>query len=126
MTPLETVNEFLARICRFEIDGACELVADDVEYDNVPMGKNHGPQGIKDLLGPMVGGVDEADWVVRREAATANIVMNERTDRFRVGEKWIELPVAGIFELADDGKIQLWRDYFDLEDFNRQMTAILA
>lgn len=126
MTPLETVNEFMARICRFEIDAACELVTDDVEYDNVPMGKNHGPQGIKDLLGPMVGGLDEAEWVVHRETTTGNVVMNERTDRFRIGNKWMELPVAGVFELADDGRIRLWRDYFDLEEFNRQMAAALG
>ena len=126
MTPLETVNEFIARLCRLDVDGACELVTDDVEYDNVPMGKNHGPQGIKDLLGPMVGGVDEVDWVIHREAATDNIVMNERTARFRTGERWIELPVVGVFELDDDGRIALWRDYFDLATFNEQMAAALG
>ena len=26
----------------------------------------------------------------------------------------------------DDGKIVLWRDYFDLEDFNRQMAELMA
>ena len=117
MSPLETVNEFLARICRFDLDGACELVTDDVEYDNVPMGKQFGPQGIKDLLGPMVAGMDAVDWVVHREAAAGNVVMNERTDRFQVGGRWIELPVCGVFELTDDGRIALWRDYFDMATF---------
>ena len=125
MTPTEIVNEFIARLCRFDVDGACELVTEDVEYDNVPMGKNHGPQGIKDLLGPMVSGLDEVDWVIHREAATGDVVMNERTDRFRSGENWIELPVTGVFELRD-GKIALWRDYFDLETFNQQMAAALG
>lgn len=114
VTPETTVDEFLARICRFDLDAACELVSDDVEYDNVPMGANHGPQGIKNLLGPMVDGLDEIDWVVHRQAAAGNVVMNERTDRFRVGDEWIELPVAGVFELDDEGRIRLWRDYFDL------------
>jgi limonene-1,2-epoxide hydrolase len=123
MTPLETVNEFIARIGRLDIDGACELVADDVEYDNVPMGKQYGPQGIKDLLGPMVGGLDEVEFIVHREAATGPIVMNERTDRFVAGEQVFDLPVMGVFEV-DDGRIRLWRDYFDMGPLNEMMAAL--
>lgn len=124
MTPEETVDEFVRRICALDLDGACELVADDVEYDNVPMGKNFGPQGIKDLLGPMVGGLDGMDWVVHRQTATGNVVMNERTDRFRVGDEWIGLPVAGVFEVDDDGRIRLWRDYFDMGGLTELMAEL--
>ena len=124
MTPLETVNAFIDRICSKDLDGACELVTDDVEYDNVPMGKNIGPSGIKDLLGPLMadgGAVEETQFVVHREAVTGNIVMNERSDRFRNGDKWIDLPVAGVFEVNADGRVSLWRDYFDMATFNNQM-----
>jgi len=124
MTPDETVSEFMARICRFDIDGACELVTADVEYDNVPMGKNHGPEGIKGLLGPMVGALDEVDWVIHRQAAAGATVMNERTDRFRMGERWMELPVVGVFEVDDEGRIRLWRDYFDMATFNEQLAEL--
>ena len=35
------------------LDGTCELVTDDpIEYDNVPMGKNVGPEGLKTFLQP--------------------------------------------------------------------------
>jgi limonene-1,2-epoxide hydrolase len=44
------------------------------------------------------------------------VVFNERTDRFDMGAKWIELPVAGVFELRG-GKISAWRDYFDRQMF---------
>ena len=47
--------------------------------------------------------------------------MNERTDRFLVGEKWVEARVMGIFRLRD-GKISEWRDYFDLAEFQAQMA----
>ena len=123
----ETVREFIARICRKDLEGACELVTDDVEYDNVPMGKQHGPDGIRELLGPLVaagGSVEETEWVIHRQASTGNVVMNERTDRFRVGDRWAELPVVGVFELADDGRIALWRDYFDLASFQTQFAAL--
>jgi limonene-1,2-epoxide hydrolase len=123
MTPEETVNEFIVRVCRFDLDGACELVTDDVEYDNVPMGKNFGPEGIKSVLGLMAGGLDQAEWVIHRQIAVGPIVMNERTDRFGAGDKWLELPVAGIFEVRD-GKISLWRDYFDMGTFNDQLAGL--
>ena len=123
MTPEETVDEFIHRLVTQNLDGACELVTDDLEYDNVPMGKNVGPEGLKTFLQPMVDGLDEVEFVVHRQTATGNVVMNERTDRFRLGENWLELPVAGIFELTGD-KISLWRDYFDMATFNDQMAKL--
>lgn len=126
MTPEETVDEFIRRIVGKDIDGGCALLSDDVEYDNVPMGKNIGPAAVKAFLDPMVAGVDEVQFVTHRQTATGSIVMNERTDRFRLGDRWIDLPVAGVFEVDADGKISLWRDYFDMQTFNDQMAAALS
>ena len=58
---------------------------------------------------------------MHRQVADGNLVLNERTDRFLVGGRWLELPVAGIFELRD-GLIVLWRDYFDLDTIMKQMA----
>lgn len=123
MTPQETVNEFIRRVCAKDLDGACELVSDDVEYDNVPMGKNHGPDEMKAFLAPMLGDM-EVDFIVHREAATGNVVLNERTDRFSVGGKDYDIAVAGVFELNDQGRISLWRDYFDLGSVSEMMADL--
>jgi limonene-1,2-epoxide hydrolase len=123
MSAEEIVNEFMARVVRMELDAACELVSDDVEYDNVPMGKVYGPDGIKGVLAQMVGMLDEVDWVIHRQVAAGSLVLNERTDRFGKDGKWIELPVAGVFEVID-GRITLWRDYFDMTTFTDQLTAL--
>ena len=48
--------------------------------------------------------------------------MNERTDRFEAGGRWIEIAVAGVWELRD-GQIALWRDYFDVGQFNASMAG---
>ena len=114
MTAVETVNEFIRLIDAKDIEGAVALCADDVEYDNVPMGKNIGPAAVLEFLMPMVAGVDEVEFIVHRQTATGNVVMNERTDRFTKGGVSADIPVAGIFEVNDDGKITLWRDYFDM------------
>jgi hypothetical protein len=36
--------------------------------------------------------------------------------------KKAEIPVAGMFELDDAGKIRVWRDYFDLATFTKQVS----
>ncbi|MCU0270759.1 MAG: nuclear transport factor 2 family protein [Acidimicrobiales bacterium] len=120
------VDEFIALVVAKRLDDAFELVADDVEYDNVPMGKVFGPDGIRSVLGPMIDGIEEAEWVVHRQVARDGVVLNERTDRFRVGERWIELPVAGVFVVGGDGRISLWRDYFDAGQLNEQLAAVLG
>ena len=123
MAAEDIVNEFMARIQQMDLEAACELVSDDVEYDNVPVGKVTGPDGINNILGPMVGLFDELDWVVHRQIASNTLVLNERTDRFGKGGKWMELPVAGVFEVHDN-KITLWRDYFDLTSMTTQLAEL--
>ena len=125
MSPEELVNEFMARVVRMDLDAACELVSDDCEYDNVPISKVYGPDGIKGVLGAMVGALDEVDWVIHRQTASDTLVLNERTDRFGKDGKWIELPVAGVFEVHD-GKITLWRDYFDMGTMTDQLTQLMS
>ena len=125
-TPEEVVDEFIRRITSIELESALELVSADVEYDNVPIGKNIGPDGMREVLGQMTTGVDEVEFVIHRQVAVGQIVMNERNDRFHIGDTWLELPVAGVFEVNTDGLITLWRDYFDLATFTNQLTEILG
>lgn len=116
------VTTFIERLCAKDLEGALELVTDDVEYDNVPMRKVYGPAGIRETLAPFVAGCTAIDWVTHHQAATGDVVMNERTDRFEMGGRWVELAVAGLF-IVRDGKIALWRDYFDLPSFQKAMAG---
>ena len=122
MTPSETVDAFMAAFNAMDLDAAMALVADDAEYDNVPMGKNTGLDAIRALLGPMIERCSEIDWITLRQAATGNLVINERMDRFLWPHGWVEVPVAGVFEV-NDGKITLWRDYFDLNTYMSQLPS---
>ncbi|WP_287890703.1 limonene-1,2-epoxide hydrolase family protein [Blastomonas sp.] len=51
-------------------------------------------------------------WDILREAVNGPIVILERLDRHRLADKWVELPVTGVFEVHN-GLITYWRDYFD-------------
>jgi limonene-1,2-epoxide hydrolase len=42
--------------------------------------------------------------------------MVERLDRTDVGDKHVDLPCFGVFEMQN-GQIKEWRDYFDMNTF---------
>ncbi len=58
-------------------------------------------------------------------AAAGSVVLTERLDRFVMGGKTVELPVAGVFEVSD-GKITAWRDYFDMATWTRQTSGCVG
>jgi limonene-1,2-epoxide hydrolase len=120
MTPGELVTA-LVRACEArDLDRVCSLVTDDIEYDNVPMGKVYGPDGVRKVLS--AGVTQEAtdiEWRVLEQIEQGDIVMNERVDCFLVNDTWIEIPIAALFKVRD-GKICLWRDYFDLDTYRKQ------
>lgn len=120
MTAGELVTAFIRALERKDLDAACAMVTADCEYDNVPFAKVYGPDAIRGVLEPFLGACSGVDWVVHHQAETADIVMNERTDRFEMGGTWRELRVAGLF-VVREGKIALWRDYFDLGQFTAAM-----
>jgi limonene-1,2-epoxide hydrolase len=118
---LDTVNAFMKAAADRDYDSAVSYLTDDVEYQNMPLPPVNGKDAVRATLDMLLANAEGSEWVVHREVESGNIAMNERTDRFLIGGKWMELPVAGIFELRD-GKIALWRDYFDLETIMKQMS----
>jgi limonene-1,2-epoxide hydrolase len=124
MTAEQIVDEFIRLILQKDLDGALALCTDDLEYDNVPMEALHGRDAARAFLSALVTDDVEIDWVVHRQVASATTVLNERTDSFVFGGGAIriDLPVAGVFEVRD-GRIALWRDYFDLRTFEQQMAG---
>ena len=123
MTPTETVNAFIAAIeCR-DVEAAIALVPADVSYENMPMQPIVGPEAMAATLEMFLSPASEVEWPVLRQVEVGNVVMNERLDRFRIGDGWLELPIAGVFEVTD-GKISLWRDYFDMATYTGQMAEL--
>lgn len=112
MSPAETVKHFLSIMMEKDYDKGLALVAPDVEYDNVPIGKVAGPEGIRAVLEPFFGPTITNEYKVIREVTDGATVILERLDRHLLESGWVELPVTGIFEVKE-GKIALWRDYFD-------------
>jgi limonene-1,2-epoxide hydrolase len=119
-SPGDIVTALIEACERRDLDSVCALVTDDIEYDNVPIGKVFGPDGVRSVLsGGVTAAASQVEWVVHRQVENGDTVMNERTDRFLVDGRWIEIPIAAVFEVRD-GRVALWRDYFDLESYRRQ------
>jgi len=55
-------------------------------------------------------------------AAVGDVVIAERLDRTRTSTGDVDLPCVGVFEMVD-GKISIWRDYFDMATFTSAMQG---
>jgi limonene-1,2-epoxide hydrolase len=121
MSPLDVVHAFLAAAESRDYEKSLPLLAEDVEYQNMPLPPVFGHQGVRDTLEALLALCTDSEWVVHRQLASGSTVMNERTDRFEMHGRWVDLPVAGVFEVKD-GKIVLWRDYFDLPTIVNAMS----
>lgn len=114
-SPLEIVEAFMVAMETLDYDTALTYVSDKCEYENVPMpdSKVYGPEGIRAILEPFFAPTKENEFLIIRSATSGPVVFLERIDRHLLSDGWIELPVTGVFEVHD-GKITLWRDYFNL------------
>ena len=124
-SPLEVVRRFCAAWSKNT--GAAELAAfftDDAVYHNIPMAPVIGRKAIADniasFIRPGAPGIESIDFRVINIAANGRVVMTERVDVFTLPGKSFELPVMGTFEVRD-GKINAWRDYFDMNQFTSRM-----
>ena len=124
-TPDEIVRTFIDALVARDLDRACAMVTPDFEYDNVPIGKTIGPDGLRTTLDGFFSMLSGIDWRILRQTSSGDalhgLVLNERDDRVEIHGSWASLPVAGVFEVRD-GFISLWRDYFDKETLIALMT----
>jgi limonene-1,2-epoxide hydrolase len=59
-------------------------------------------------------------------ASTDTTVVTERLDTFRSGEVTVEHSLCAVFELDGSGRIEAWREYFDVADLQRQLREAKA
>jgi limonene-1,2-epoxide hydrolase len=124
----DTVALALAFVDRWnqrDIDGIIVALAEDIDYQNVPMAAMHGRAEVRAFITPNLIRATRIEWIVHNLAVTADRfkVLTERTDNFHFEGGVVSVPVMGVFEFRD-GLIARWRDYADIGDFVRQMGAI--
>lgn len=124
--PGEIVTAFIVAVEAKDLDTALGLVTEDVSYENVPIAPIVGKQAMRATLDSFLKSATGVEWRMLRQVVSGNVVINERLDRFQIGDGWLELPIAGFFEVTEEGLISVWRDYFDMSTYARQFTALTS
>ena len=121
MDNAQTIREFIAAWSRLDVDELVGYFTEDGVYHNIPTRPAAGTVELRKLIGSVVGAWDSAEWELLSLVAEGDLVVAERIDRATAGDKKIELPCLGIFEMRD-GKIAVWRDYFDMSTYAKMMA----
>ena len=116
----EIVRQFLDAWQHRDVGRIMDFFTDDAVWDNIPMPPpNRGKEAVRKAVEGFVGMSTAIEFnVLNQLEGPGGLVMNERADRFRIGDRWLDIPTAGVFELRD-GKICTWRDYFDMSSFQK-------
>jgi limonene-1,2-epoxide hydrolase len=98
-----------------------ELVTDDFVWENIGLPTCNGREAAQQFLVGFAQAIPLAGLKVETLAIAAqgNKVITERIDHFidATGAVLASVPLAGVLEVAADGRISAWRDYFDPRPF---------
>ena len=118
---IATVEKFLFSLRGPDLDTAASLIDENIVYQNVGFPTIHGRARTIKLFTAMDRPSLGFDVAIHRAAADGATVLNERTDVLRFGPVHLHFWVCGVFEVHD-GRITLWRDYFDQFDFAKAIV----
>lgn len=115
-----TVEVFLNALQAQDMDGAGAVLDENLVYENVGFPTIRGRARAMKLFRGMEG---RARFEVKthRIAVNGSTVLTERTDALVFGPVRLQFWVCGVFEVTD-GRITLWRDYFDMFDFTKAIA----
>lgn len=120
MSNAEIVREFIAAWSRLDPAELAGYFSEDGIYHNMPTGPVQGRKNIEEMIRGFTASWTETRWEIRHLLVDGDLVITERVDRTRTGEKSVDLACTGVFEM-EGGKIKVWRDYFDLGTYLRGM-----
>jgi limonene-1,2-epoxide hydrolase len=119
--PENVVLQFCKAVVRADAKELAGFFTADAVYHNIPLAPVVGRAAIEETLKQFLTPGSAAEFEIKAIAIRDAKVLTERVDRFEMNGKKVELPVMGIFEVAPDGKISAWRDYFDMAQFTSQL-----
>lgn len=113
-SPADVVTAMCMALETGDFDQILVHIDPGVVYHNIPWAPVHGHQGVRDVLGALLGDGRKPlkKMEIRHTVASGGIVLNERMEYWDTGKVKVDLPVAGVFEVRD-GLITRWADYFD-------------
>lgn len=119
-----TVEAMLSSLQDQEFDGVAAALDDNLVYQNVGFPTIRGRARAMKLFRSMEGRMG-FEVKIHRIAVNGASVHTERTDVLEFGRLRLQFWVCGVFEVAN-GRITLWRDYFDMWDITKALLRGLA
>jgi limonene-1,2-epoxide hydrolase len=119
-----TVEGFLNALQDSDLEAAEAALDDNLVYENVGLPTIRGSARAIKLFRQMEGRA-ALEVKIHRIAADGAAVLTERTDALIFGPLRLQFWVCGVFEVHD-GRITLWRDYFDFFDMVKATVRGLA
>ena len=117
----EIIAEFLRAWSDLDADALVAYFAVDGVYHNMPARPVGGHDNLKKFITGFISPWTQTDWEVLNLVEVGNLVIAERLDKTQSGDKRVDLPCCGVFEMRD-GKIAVWRDYFDMQTYIKAMS----
>jgi limonene-1,2-epoxide hydrolase len=111
---IRTVEGFLNALQDEDFEAADAALHENLVYENVGLPTIHGRHRAMTPFRRMEGRM-RFEVKIHRIAADGAAVLTERSDALIFGPLRLQFWVCGVFEVHD-GRITLWRDYFDMFD----------
>lgn len=118
----EIIRSFIAAWSRLNPDELVDYFAEDGVYHNMPIGPIQGRAALKAFIAAFVKNWTTTEWDVLTLVSAGDVVIAERLDRTKVGDRNVNLPCCGVFEMVN-GKIKVWRDYFDMGTYTKALAG---
>ncbi len=118
---IDFIREFCAAWSRLDPKELAGYFTEDGVYYNMPAQPVAGREAVEQFITGFTASWNETTWEVLNIAESGDVVIAERVDRTKSGDKSVDLPCTGVFELRD-GKIAVWRDFFDMGTLVRAMS----
>jgi len=115
------IREFIKSWSKLDAKELAGYFTEDGIYHNMPIQPVQGRDNIENFILGFSGTWTETTWEIINIVADGDFVVAERVDRTKAGEKSVDLPCVGVFEL-ENGKIKAWRDYFDLSAYMNALS----
>lgn len=118
----DVIRSFIAAWSRLDAAELAGFFTEDGVYHNMPARPVAGRPAVQAFIAGFIKDWSATTWDVLNIVEAGDVVIAERLDRTRLGDKGVDLPCCGVFEMKD-GKIRVWRDYFDLATYTRALAG---
>ena len=118
---VQTIKAFIAAWSNLDIDELVGYFCEDGIYYNMPAQPVQGHEKLKLFIEGFIAKWTKTTWETLNIIGEGNVVFVERLDRTEVGDIKVDLPCCGVFEM-EEGKIKIWRDYFDMGTYTKPFS----